>query len=117
MITARAAIDRHSCLVDLDVNGHAGYGEKGYDIVCSAVTVLSRTAGRILISQFNKNCTFESAERGSFKLKLGKIDEGKREWTEGVTEFLLNGLSDLEKEYPACIKLEIISNEEMIHGS
>lgn len=117
MITARAVIDSHSCLIDLDVNGHAGYGEKGFDIVCSAVTVLSRTAGRVLISQFNKNCMFESAGRGSFKLRLGKIGKGKREWTEGITEFLLKGLSDLEKEYPACIKLEIISNEGIIHGS
>jgi len=117
MITASAVIDNCSCLIDLDVSGHAGHGEKGYDIVCSAVTVLSRTAGRILISRFGENCMFESGERGSFKLKVLKIDEGKREWTEGITEFLLNGLSDLEREYPACIKLEIISNEEMIHGS
>lgn len=112
MITARAVVDSRSCLVDLDVNGHAGYGQKGYDIVCSAVTVLSRTAGRILISRFRESCTFESGERGSFRLRVLEIDEGKRDWTRGITEFLLNGLSDLEREYPACIRFEIISNEE-----
>jgi len=117
MITAKAVVDDRSCLVFLDVNGHAGYGKRGYDIVCSAVTVLSRTAGRILISRLKDNCTFESGEKGSFKLEVLKVDEGKREWMEGITEFLLNGLSDLVREYPACIKLEIISNEEMIHGS
>lgn len=117
MITAAAVVDKSSCLVKLDVDGHAGYDKKGYDIVCSAVTVLVRTAGRILLSQPERFCDFESGQRGSFRLKVYGAGEGKREWMKGITDFLLNGLSDLEREYPACIKLEITNDEEMIHGS
>lgn len=117
MITAAAVVDSSSRLVKLDVDGHAGYGAEGYDIVCSAVTVLVRTAGRILLSQPERICDFESAERGSFKLYVYGTDEGKRDWMRGITDFLLNGLSDLEREYPACIKIEITIDEEMIHGS
>ncbi|MBI9098177.1 MAG: ribosomal-processing cysteine protease Prp [Spirochaetaceae bacterium] len=112
MISAAAVIDDSLCLVELDVNGHADFAERGSDIVCSAVSVLVRTAGRIVLSQLLNGCEYESDGKGSFQLKLVKIPDGKQEWMRGITEFLLNGLSDLEKDYPAFVKLEITINEE-----
>jgi uncharacterized protein YsxB (DUF464 family) len=41
-----------------------------------------------------------------------EVPYGRREWMMGITEYLLNGLSDLEKEFPAQVKLEITNNEE-----
>ena len=117
MITANAVVDAGICLVNLDVNGHAGYREAGVDIVCSAVSILARTIGRILLFELKNNCESTSGERGSLKLKVYKIPDGKREWMKGVTEFLLKGLSDLEKDYPAFIKFEITINEEISHES
>ena len=32
----------------VEVSGHAGYSEKGFDIVCASVTTLVRSAARIL---------------------------------------------------------------------
>ena len=112
MITAAAVVDDRLCLVLLDVNGHADFAESGRDIVCSAVSVLVRTAGRILLSQLNNNCEYESDGKGSFRLKVLKATEGKRDWIRGITDFLLNGLSDLEKDFPAFVKLEITMDEE-----
>ena len=107
MITAVAVVDARLCLVDLDVNGHADFADSGRDIVCSAVSVLIRTAGRILLSQLGNDCEVKSDEKGSFKLIVLKIPDGKQDWMIGITEFLLNGLSDLKKDYPAFVKLEI----------
>jgi uncharacterized protein len=112
MITAAAVVDARLCLVKLDVDGHAGFAESGSDIVCSAVSVLVRTAGRILLSQLQEHCEYEFDGEGSFRLIVLKTTEGKRDWMRGITEFLLNGLSDLEKDYPAFVKLEIIIDEE-----
>lgn len=117
MITAKAVIDNRSCLVELDVSGHAEFSKAGEDIVCSAVSVLTRTAGRILFSRLGESCSAVSNEKGSFKLKVFKIPDGRREWMKGITEFLLNGLSDLEKDYSAFVKFEITNNEEINHGS
>ena len=112
MITAAAVVDDRLCLVRLDIDGHAGFADSGSDIVCSAVSVLVRTAGRLLLSQLNNDCDFDSDGKGSFKLMVLKISDGKRDWMSGITEFLLNGLSDLEKDYPAFVKLEITMDEE-----
>ncbi len=117
MITAKAVVDAGICLKRLDIDGHSEYAEAGEDIICSAVSILTRTAGRILLSHLKNNCESVSGERGSFKLTVSKIPEGKREWMKGITEFLLNGLSDLERDYSAFIKLEITINEEINHES
>jgi uncharacterized protein len=117
MITAVAVVDYSSCLVELDVSGHADFSKPGEDIVCSAVSVLTRTAGRILLSRIGECCHTASDEKGSFKLIVSKIPDGRREWMKGITEFLLNGLSDLEKDYSAFVNLEITINEEINHGS
>jgi uncharacterized protein YsxB (DUF464 family) len=112
MITATAVVDTDLCLVQLDVNGHAEYSKTGTDIVCSAVSVLTRTAGRILLSRLEEKCDFVSNGKGSFELNVLEVPYGRREWMMGITEYLLNGLSDLEKEFPAQVKLEITNNEE-----
>jgi uncharacterized protein YsxB (DUF464 family) len=117
MITAVAVVDSSSCLIRLDVTGHADFSKTGEDIVCSAVSILIRTAGRVLLSRFGKQCCVALDEKGSFKLEVLKISDGRREWMKGITEFLLNGLSDLEKDYSAFVNLEITNNEEINHGS
>ena len=117
MITAVAVVDARLCLVELDVNGHADFADSGRDIVCSAVSILIRTASRILLSQLGKDCEYKSDGKGSFKLIVSKIPDGKQDWMIGLTEFLLNGLSDLEKDYPAFVKFDITINEEINHGS
>lgn len=112
MISADAVVDADLCLVRLVIEGHAEFADRGRDIVCSAVSVLVRTAGRILISQLNNDCEYESDSKGFFRLNVLEIAEGKREWMKGITEFLLNGLSDLEREFSAFVKLEITIDEE-----
>ena len=112
MITANAVVDAGRCLVELDVNGHAEFNKTGEDIICSAVSILTRTTGRMVLSQLHEYCESSSDEKGTFRVKIRKIPDGKRDWMKGVTEFLLNGLSDLNEDYPAYIKLEITINEE-----
>ncbi len=117
MITADAVVDAGKCLAVLNVSGHSGSADLGRDIICSAVSVLTRTAGRMLLAELQNNCAATAGKRGSFRLNIYQIPDGRREWMRGITEFLLNGLSDLEKEYPAFVKLEITINEEINHES
>ena len=107
MIAVKAVLDRGECLSELDVRGHAEFNEAGRDILCSAVTILTRTAGRLFLSHLHENCDVSSVGRGSFSLKIWQISDERRDWAKGITEFLLSGLSDIERDYPAYIELEI----------
>ena len=57
----------------LEISGHAGYAEKGSDIVCAAVTALAGTLER---------CMEEAGE-------------GSCEWKEGETRFTASGTENL----------------------
>ncbi len=57
----------------LKISGHAGYAEKGRDIVCAAVTALAGTL---------EQCEQEAGE-------------GSCEWKEGVTCFTATGTENL----------------------
>ncbi len=59
--------------ISLKISGHAGYAEKGSDIVCAAVTALAGTLER---------CIQEAGE-------------GSCEWKEGETCFTASGTENL----------------------
>ncbi len=58
---------------NLKISGHAGYAEKGSDIVCAAVTALAGTLERC----------------------MKKAGEGCCEWKEGETCFTASGTENL----------------------
>lgn len=41
MIHVDVIMDSHDRILGVDVKGHAGYAESGYDIICSAVSALT----------------------------------------------------------------------------
>ncbi len=84
----------------LTIHGHAGYAEKGRDIVCAAVTALAGTLERC----------------------MKEVGEGSCEWKEGETcftalgtenlrpcfETVLTGLRMLAEEFPDYVTLKEI---------
>jgi uncharacterized protein YsxB (DUF464 family) len=95
------------CLAGFAASGHAGAGPKGRDPVCAAVTVLLRTTARLLTSQPDLRVEGVSPAEGEMRLALAPPPEARREWVRGVTATLVAGLTDLDREFPGRLKLDV----------
>ena len=77
--------------------GHAGYAEEGYDIICSAVSVLTINTINSLEQFTEDDFQVEQAEDGGY-LKLilgGEVSEQ----TELLMKSLILGLQTIEENY------------------
>ncbi len=91
-------------------DGHAGGRVRGTNIACAAVTTLLRTTGRL--------CTERAIVRdggagrpGQMRLTLATPAAADAGWLRGVTDFLLQGVRDLQKEFPQEIELRMERTE------
>ncbi|MDR1230909.1 MAG: ribosomal-processing cysteine protease Prp [Spirochaetaceae bacterium] len=104
-ITAVVTLDRSSLLRSLSVTGHAEHGGVGHDIVCSAVSVLARTAGAVLSGRPYIEASVSAPVRGMLYLNIEHEREGEV-YLSVVQDFLLEGLRSVAAEYPACLQVE-----------
>ena len=96
--------------LELSVKGHANHGEKGEDIVCSAVSILFYTLAESLneakemlvknprINMEDGNGTISCVPKGIYEANVSLMY-----WT------VLNGFELLASEYEDNIKLEILN--------
>ncbi|MDR3114348.1 MAG: ribosomal-processing cysteine protease Prp [Treponema sp.] len=106
MILIDAALDEGGLLKSCRIEGHAGSGPRGYDIVCAAVSVLARTAVVTLSGREGISVRGEAPERGKFWLETGCVESG-RVFLSAVGAFLLEGLGSVAREYPDCCTMKI----------
>lgn len=80
----------NSELIKLEISGHAGFAEKGKDIVCAAVTALA--------------CTLEQC--------MENAGEGHCEWKEGETCFTASGTENLRPCFETVVTgLQLLAEE------
>ena len=97
-------------LLGCTAKGHAGYAERGSDIVCSAVTVLIRTTLQVLSELTALNLETDTSKRGSIGFKVLKgFPSGIEEKLKYAGDFLQVGLESVAKEFPDNLKLVINS--------
>lgn len=107
-------LDFEGALRSLDSRGHAGTGRNsgpGSNIVCAAATVLVRTAARLLAEDPSNRVRGDASEPGVLRCEIDPVislSPEKKLWLRGVADFLVSGLRDLEKEYPAEVVLKIV---------
>ena len=100
----RRYYDGHLLIID----GHAGSGTKGEDIVCAAVSALAFTL---------LNCLKDEEAQGNVKLKREIVRDGyfcveahalggNDEKTEIIFNTVLTGLYAVADEYPEYVKTE-----------
>lgn len=97
--------------ISCSAHGHSCLALRGNDIVCSAVTVLLRTAAVVLSKTDGIEVAVEAKERGSMQIKIKNCAE-KNELLSAtlvcVADFLEAGISSVAKEYSDNVKLKII---------
>jgi uncharacterized protein YsxB (DUF464 family) len=106
MILIDAALDEQGVLISCHIEGHAGNGPRGYDIVCAAVSVLARTALAVLSGREGIEVRGEAPERGQFALETRYTGSGKV-FLSAAGAFLLEGLESVAREYPAYCMMKI----------
>lgn len=108
MISVLIERSKTGILLGVKAQGHAGYAEKGSDIVCSAVTVLIRTTLQVLSELKDVNLKTDVSQRGliSFKILQG-FPSSVEEKLKYAGDFLEKGLSSVQKEFPDNLELVI----------
>ncbi|MDR2632862.1 MAG: ribosomal-processing cysteine protease Prp [Treponema sp.] len=99
MIGIDLALDEAGLLVGCGVQGHAKAGPKGSDVVCAAVSVLTKTALRVLSLQEGIQVQGCAEEPGVFWMELEYAPQ-ERDFLFAIGMFLKEGLEAVATEYP-----------------
>ena len=91
----------------VEAKGHAGSDPSGTNPACAAATILLRTAFETLATTPGVEASGEAPSPGllSFTVKLYPVEAVQR--MHGIGDFLLAGLSGVERDYPGKIHVII----------
>jgi uncharacterized protein YsxB (DUF464 family) len=89
--------------------GHAGSVPAGYNAACAAVTVLLRTAYETAAGYEGVSAKGRAPSPGYLSFDIGRFPPDAVDRLKGVGDFLVVGLSSVEREYPGLIDLHIES--------
>lgn len=85
--------------------GHTGYADRDYDIVCAGVSALTQTAYLGLAEIVGADVDFKVGD-GVLRLKLGReLSEKQREQAELILGTMVAGLRSIEENYSDYLKL------------
>ena len=97
-------LDGEGLLRSCRVQGHAGAGRRGSDIVCAAVSVLTRTLVRVLSGRKDITIRGDIPEQGIFYLETEYTPEG-RDFLAAAGAFVIEGLTSVSGEFPDYCKV------------
>ena len=120
MIRIVAVVDRFGRLRRLDVEGHAGIGGERGDPACAGVSVLARTAARVVAGKSGFVVDGGHGGPGSLSFAIRRKKVGGGWWLRGVTATLMTGLADLAEEFPAGVSMTVVrerKREGKRHGA
>ncbi len=110
MLQVRLFLSKDGLLKRFDAQGHAG-ADLGKNVACAAATVLLRTAGRECAAR-GIVAGANAAQPGEMAMVLTDRGEDRGGWLRGVTDFLVRGMSDLEREFPDKVVLHVETTED-----
>lgn len=107
MTVVRLSSGRDGTFLSCRAEGHAGFAVKGADIVCSAVTVLLRTALQILSDTEGIELQADGLTRGelSFSIRAENFDGQLQARLICIRDFIRQGIRSLTDEYPGYVAL------------
>ncbi|MFP4562575.1 MAG: ribosomal-processing cysteine protease Prp [Spirochaetia bacterium] len=102
---------RDGRVVRVTSRGHAAGSPSGGNILCAAVSILLRSFARVIEDAPGMESEGCALEPGVLDLTVRLIGKDNEEWFAGLSDFLMRGLSDLEREYPEELRIYITSVE------
>jgi len=110
LIDIRITIDNDGNLSVLKAEGHSMLAEKGSNIVCAAVSAQLRSVVRVLETGREVDARVSADEAGFLEL-IVKPETGSNSWLTGVTDVLLAGLLETERDFPDECSVKLFKND------
>jgi len=114
LIKVDIKVNGNGCIKELKAEGHGGVGERGSDILCSAVSVLLRSFAKVVYTSEAIKTEGKASERGSIYLLIRNVPGEKITWLQGMSGLVITGLRDLEREFPGNIRVNILRDIEIV---
>lgn len=105
----KVSFDPDGILCRVEARGHAGPEPAGSNPACAAATVLLRTAYETFSSTPGVQAVGEAPSPGMLHFEVKHYPAGAVQRLRGIGDFLLVGLSSVEREYPGKINVIIDS--------
>lgn len=102
LIEVRVALSGDSSFRGVLVEGHAGLGKRGTDIVCAAVSVLSETLGNSLYGLLDLECVREQ-KSGFYEIVL-ESEQVCKESDLLISAFII-GIQSITEQFPDRVRL------------
>lgn len=101
-------------ITSFTVDGHAGFGPKGTDIVCAAVSALTFGTINAIVELLGVSLDVELKEEGGFLRCVvpTQLEGATQEKLELLLEAMLLSLSSVEKEYRRHVRLVVHREDE-----
>ncbi|HOP28312.1 MAG TPA: ribosomal-processing cysteine protease Prp [Spirochaetota bacterium] len=95
----------------VEISGHSGYGQKGFDVVCAGISALTQT----VIASISKLIRIEQniiKKDGLLKSEIiiKETDTEQNSKLMLILETLLIGLLEINKEYPGSVKIDFVTD-------
>lgn len=107
MISVRIERNKEGVLLGCKAEGHAGYAARGFDIVCSAVSVLLRTVLQVAELTDGVSVKSDAGKRGflDFTIQINEPGSEPEKRLVYAGDFLETGLKSVAEEYPGYVEL------------
>jgi uncharacterized protein YsxB (DUF464 family) len=106
VVRVHVTLDGAGLLRSCRVEGHAGWGRRGGDPACAAVSVLTRSALRTLSGREGVDLRGAAPERGLLWMEVDYNAEA-RDFLAAVGTFLVEGLRSVSETYPGSCGITI----------
>lgn len=95
----------------VEISGHAGYADKGYDIVCSGITTAAYTSIN-LIDKIKHDCyKLDVDEKAGFlkiEIDYNKLSSDDVRVVSMILDNLLDMFNEIKRSYKKYLKIEIL---------
>jgi uncharacterized protein YsxB (DUF464 family) len=116
VVIADVSLDEAGIVRSCSIEGHAGAGPAGGDIVCAAVSVLARTALITLAGLDGASVSAEAPRKGVFGFVVIKApSEGAV--AKGASSFLTEGLRSVARDYPDFCSVRVRTERRHENGN
>ena len=90
----------------LEAAGHAGYAEKGQDIVCAGASALTNALANALEEAEERGrCSMEAKNRDGYAMITADPTMGNRQEIKAYFKMAVTGMKKLQEQYPKNIEI------------
>jgi hypothetical protein len=111
MVRITVVVDRDGLVRRIGSAGHARrfFRPAG---ACGIASHALRSFGRVVAAKGSLAVSGKADRPGRFEMVIGEVSVGDRPWYRGVCDVLIQGLGDVQRDFPGQVDMNIITSEQ-----